>query len=391
MTYSIQTDDKLKYYVYFPQEGNGNINFHSDYHFYMTMSQLTDAETHLLMPASQDTRNWYYVFSYTSSANGCWTIGTGDGDRLDDATFTGADNQKWAFEDAGNGKIWILNKASGKWLYRSNELYYAHHPIRQAGDHDGSEHLFQFKQRTDKPVSMPAVTGAKVTDPNQLYTTTLLGTPPNPTSLNDNTPPPLAKVLIGETLLPFFNVSVDPEVVGDRRDWQVKNRPYYRYRREQQYQATGSHSIPAGGTGTFTHSSSWGIEQTTATSVVEHSGFTFGFNSSHSATMGMKGVSATASRGFSMQWTHDVTTTISESQTESQSGTVTETLELTGSTTGLLYMAWQVMDIWTVFYGANVEPYTWSVPRDSVLSKWYPPAATLRVSESVQMAQAACG
>jgi len=353
------------------------------------MDRLGDFETFLLMPAAQDsTRNWYYVFTIASAANGCWTIGTNDGDRLGDSVFTGADNQKFAFEDAGNGKIHILNKGSGKYLYLSDELYWGYHPIRQSGAVE-VKHLFQLKQRTDMPVSMPAVTGAKVTDPNQLYTTALLGTPPNPTSLDDYAPPPLAKVLIGETLLPFFNVTVEPEAIGDLRDWQVKNRPYYRYRREQQYQATGSQLIPPGATGTQTFSCTYGVTETTSKTIVEHTGFTFGFNSNHQATMGMKGVSATASHGFSMQWTHEVTTTINESQTESQSGTFTESMELPGGTTGVRYVAWQVMDIWTIFYGTNVEPFSSIIPRDTALSRWYPPSVALRITESVPLAQAA--
>lgn len=380
MTYSIQGDNLLKYYVYFPQESKGNINRSHEHNFYMTQQQLTDAETFLLMPAAQDSRNWYYVFSYDPAANACWTIGTEENDRLSDSDFTGEDNQKFAFEDAGNGKVYIFCKGSGKYLFRSDKLYYAHHPIRQSINKDSSQYLFSLKQRTTMPVSIPSVAGQMVKDSNLLYTTQLLGIPPSPTSLEDVTPAPLDKVFIGETLLPFFNVGSDPEVVGSNLvKWQTRSRPYYRYRREQQYQATGYQLIPPGSEHDETYSVTWGAEQTTATSIEEKTGFTLGFTSNHQATMGFKGVSATASHGFNAQWQRELTVTITQSLTESVSGTLTETLSYTGGDEGALYVPWQVMDIWTIFFGSSSD--WWSVAQDAVFSRWYP-ATMLEVREA---------
>jgi hypothetical protein len=246
---SIQDDVLLKHYVCFAQDGKVCHREEGDNCYYMLEradNDLTDRETFLLMPAEftpHDDVQYYFVFTTNSKCGDCWTYPhdndpmTDDGNLLQDYGFHGGQDQQFAFRDNGDGTCCIINRQTGQALYRSGNKYKGQgHPLRFGTPDDccKSDHIFQIKMRADKPVYMPATLGPQHTD--QLYSTALLGCPPAPASFNDLPEFP-QKVLIGETLLPFFNVKHDQDFSGSNlMDWQVNNRPYYRFRREQQQQ-----------------------------------------------------------------------------------------------------------------------------------------------------------
>ena len=391
--YSIQNDSNLKYYVHFPQGTNGNIHRSHEANFYYTTQDLGVTETFLLMPASQDNGIWYYVFTTDPQSNACWTLNSSDeSEKLEDAAFAGTDYQKFSFENADSSHVYILCKGSGKYLYRSDQLMDAHHPIRQSKNKDSSKYFFTVTPRTDMmPVYMPTSAGPQITDSTLLYTTRLLGTPPFPKSYGDQPAFP-AKVFIGETLIPCFQVSEDPSVIGPNLiNWQVNYRPYYRYRRDQQFQyAAGSDiNIAQGGIQTKTYTYSYGLEKTDSTSLETKTSFLIGYTSNKSATVGTKGVSATASHGFNTQWSRDLTTTISESLTTSENTTVTDSLVVDATNNNVTYIDWQACDIWTIYYdnftsrqNDDSQNYSWVVPSDMHQATSYPQSVPVTVSET---------
>lgn len=398
-TYSIQDDNNLRYYVSFEYKNTAgdNIRHNGDDNFYYISGT---ADTFLLMPAQQETgTNWYYVFRTNAKNNDCWSIGSDDHNYLVDKEFTGDDSQKFCFEDAGNGNVYIINKGSGLSLYRSTDKYknlpkFPDTIIRQSNDSD-SAHFFTVKQKTDMPVYMPSSIGNQLTDDekSRMYLTSLLGVPPPPPGYNQQPDFP-PKVLIGETLLPFFNVKTDPSVIGsDLGNWQVNNRPFYRYRREQQQQYQPSSVInqaKASVVETKSITYQCGIEATESTSLEQKTSFQLGFTSNHEASCGLGDlISATSSHGFNAQWGRDVTITISDSVTQSASYTITETLSIDSTCSAVTFVKWQACDIWTIYYdnyktrkNDDQAYYSWVVPSQFTTSTSYPSDALLTVVDS---------
>ncbi len=394
----IQDDSLLKYYVCFEQSGKVCHREEGDNCYYMTEKadkDLTDRETFLLMLAevTHDAR-YYFVFTTNSKCNDCWTYPhdnnpmTDDGNLLQDHGFHGGQEQQFEFRDNGNGTCCIISRKTNQALYRSGNKYKGQgHPLRLSTSDDcgKSDHVFKIKMRTDKPVYMPATLGPQHT--GQLYSTTLLGYPPVPTCLNDLPAPP-QKVLIGETLLPFFNVKHDDDFSGSNlMDWQVNNRPYYRFRREQQQQARLCVNIAQGPSQRKTISYECGVSMSESSSIETHTGFSFDYSSTHTASIGItKNIKAEASKGFNAQWERDVTVTLSEEITQSINITVEEVLNFPETAGGITWIRWLAVDIWTIYYddykaGANDDSssHSWiawsgvetssSYPSDAVVTK----------------------
>jgi hypothetical protein len=355
--YSVQNDKNLQYYVRFMYKGNDDEDtIHRDAHptmddnYYWVNDGTGPKNTFLLMPAEQDSSNriWYYVFTTSPDSNDCWEVHDKKGDKLEDHTFTGKNDQKFCFEDAGDGMIHILNKGTGMYLYRSDDEYEGHNPIRQDKGADSDKH--KFKLIFDKMVYMPNTEGATTTDENELYNITLLGPVPVPTAYQE-VPDPPPKVLIGETLIPFFNVSSDPDMIGDNlRDWQVMNRPYYRLRREQQIQVGQVHNLASGASETWSWEVSYGMSDTETDTFVKKTSLQAGFTQNKTAGLQFMGISATNSRGFSLQWELDLTVTVSEALTYTGTLTETDTFNLDPKGQQITYIVWQACDIWTLYY-----------------------------------------
>ena len=399
-TYSIQDDNYLRYYVSFAHNNNAgdNIRRDGDENFYYISDT---ADIFLLMPAQQETgTNWYYVFR--TNSHYCWTIGSDNSDLLEDHSFTGDDNQKFCFEDAGNGNVYIVNKGSGKSLYKSSNKYeslprFPDTTVRQGNDRN-SHHVFTVKPNTAMPVYMPSTLGNQLTDDQKscLYLTSLLGIPPSPLGLNQQPAFP-PKVLIGETLLPFFNVKDDPSKIGtDLVEWQISNHPYYRYRREQQQQYHSSSYInqaQASVVETKTISYTYGLSTNDSASLETSTSFQLGFTSNHEASCGFGDViSATSSHGFNAQWERDVTLTVSYSVTQSASYTVTDTITVDSTQGDVAFITWQACDIWTLYYDNyktrenddhnSMDPDPWVFPSQVTTSTSYPSDASVKVVDS---------
>lgn len=356
--YVIQNDPNLKYYVRFEYMGNGESHsIHRDDHekkddnYYWLDENKGDRNTFLLMPAQQDStgQNWYYVFTTSNDSNDCWEIGDDEHDKLHDHKFTGDDDQKFCFEDIGNGEIRIRNKNSNMTLYRSDSTYESHHPIMQDKT-TNDKHRFKLIMNKDKPVYIPEIASP---NPNatqdNLYKDTLIGPIPNPSYYNESPPAP-PKVYIGETLLPFYNVSSDPDCTGgDLRDWQVKNRPYYRFRREQQMVNFRTYNVQPPAKETKIVEFSCGMEKSETDEYTKTTGFQLGYTHSKEAGLEYAGASAKKSSGFSMQWQSELVTTVSETLAYTDNLKYTDTLEIDPEVP-TTYIQWQVDDIWTLFF-----------------------------------------
>lgn len=383
--YCAQNDKNLQYYVRFTYMGDKNENtIHRDAHSVMDSNWywVSDAtgprNTFLLMPAQQDNSGtvWYYVFTTDTESHDCWEIDKDEKDKLRDHSFTGEDNQKFCFEDAGNGMIHIRNKGTGMYLYRSDDTYESHHPIKQSKDVTSDKH--KFKLTFDKPVYMPSTKGAVVTDENALYNVTLLGPVPVPPKYNQ-VPSPPDKVLIGETLLPFFNVSSDPDLIGDNlRKWQVLNRPYYRLRREQQIQVGEVYNLEP----PMEHQTTWtvqcGMTDEQTDTFVKKTSLQAGFTENRTAGLQFKGISATSSKGFSLQWGIELTVTVSETLSRTGTWSKSDSFNLNAQEQ-TTYVVWQACDIWTLFYddyqnrvNNDKNPDCWVLPSDWTFSSKFP-------------------
>jgi hypothetical protein len=385
--YCVQNDKNLQYYVHITYMGNDDKdNIHRDDHptgddnYYWVEGGTGPRNTFLLMPAQQDSSNtiWYYVFTTSPDSHDCWEIGSDKKDLLKDHEFTGDDNQKFCFEDAGDGKIHILNKGSGYYLYRSDDECRGHKPIRQDKDASSSKH--KFKLTFDKKVYMPDTEGAKITDENDLYSAVFLGPVPVPPAYNQ-VPSPPSKVLIGETLIPFFNVSSDPNMIGDHlRDWQVMNRPYYRFRREQQILVGNEYSLEP----PLTQDEGWsvqcGMSDTQTDTFMAKTSLQLGFNQNKTAGFDFDGITATKSRGFSLQWQLELSVTVSEALTRTGTWTKSGSFDLAPEEK-TTYVVWQACDIWTLFYddyknmtNNDKAADSWKLPSEWTFSSKFPEA-----------------
>lgn len=393
--YCVKEDQNLKYYVHFTYMGDDNNNsIHRDDHstmddnWYWLKEGRGLRNTFLLMPAQQDSGGtiWYYVFTTSTDSHDCWGIGNDEKDKLRDHSFTGEDNQQFCFEDAGDGidgMIHIRNKGTGMYLYRSDDTYEKHHPIKQNKSATSDKHKFKLTPDSEDylPVFMPETEdGITDEDKLKLYKDSLLGPLPVPPAYNEAPSPP-PKVVIGETLLPFFNVSSDPDLIGNNlRKWQVMNRPYYRFRREQQIQVGEIYNLEP----PMKEEHQWSVkcgmsdeETKTFTGKISlQAGFTF----DKTAGFQFMGITATSSRGFSTQWGLDLTLTVSKTLTHTKTWEESDifVLDAEEKTT---YVVWQACDIWTLFYDNyqnqtknDENPDCWILPSDKTFSSKFPEA-----------------
>lgn len=390
--YCVKDDQNLQYYVRFTYMGDDNNNsIHRDDHttmdnnWYWLKKGIGSRNTFLLMPAYQDSPGaiWYYVFTTSTDSNDCWGIDNDEKDKLRDHSFTGEDNQKFCFEDAGDGMIHIRNKGTGMYLYRSDDTYESHHPIKQNKSATSDKHKFKLTPALEDypPVYMPEMeVGITDEEKSKLYTDSLLGPVPYPPAYNEVPPPPPKKV-IGETLLPFFNVSSDPDLIGnDLRQWQVMNRPYYRFRREQQIQVGKAYNLEPPMKVEDKWSVQCGMSDEVTDTLRGKIGLQVGFSADKTAGFQLMGITATSSLGFRTQWELELTLTVSETLTRtgawSKSGSYE--LDVEEKTT---YVVWQACDIWTLFYDNYQERKIndennecWIMPSEHTFSSMFPKA-----------------
>lgn len=387
--YCVQEDQNLRYYASFTYMSDDNENtIHRDDHstmddnWYWLNDGTGSRNTFLLMPAQQDSGGtiWYYVFTTSTDSHDCWGIDNDEKAKLRDHSFTGEDNQKFCFEDAGDGMIHIRNKGTSMYLYRSDDTYEKHHPIRQNKSATSDKHKFRLTFALDTPVYMPSTSGAVITDENELYNVRLLGPVPVPPAYNE-VPPPPPKVVIGETLLPFFNVSSDPDMIGNNlRKWQVMNRPYYRFRREQQIQVGENYNLEPPLKEEHEWSVQCGMSDEKTDTFTGKISLQAGFTEDKTAGFQFMGITATSSRGFSLQWELELTLTVSETlmHTETWSESGRFVLDAEEETT---YVKWQACDIWTLFYddyqnrtNNDENPDCWILPSERTFSSKFPEA-----------------
>lgn len=308
--YDFRKDSKLKHRIALKSDNGYVHRSHEANFFWYTDIGKTpdDTETFLLMPAGKtDGVIWYYFFIADPKVDPCWTIGAKKGDKLSTHPFAGDSNQQFAFEDAGDGKVYIQNKWSGLYLYRG-ALMDAHHAVRQAPKEDSDKFKFQIKELSQ--VVMPATA-----NPDDHPQPSDIGNPPYPQQYGD-VPLNPDKVLVGETLTPFYMVGSDSACVGyNLRGWQIKNRPYYRLRREQQWQADPSGIInqPDIGKRTDEITETHGIKEQSGKEMQDKTSFMVGVDIGSKSEMGVSfdGITAKTetTRAFKMQWQHEVTVT----------------------------------------------------------------------------------
>lgn len=368
---SISQDKNLTHYVAFKHDDSLVHRSHEANFYYLADDSINETKTFLLMPAGQDDQNtWYYVFTTDPKANECWTMDQSD-DKLQDHAFKGNDYQRFAFVPDGDS-IHIKNKATGQYLFKSDHLMDAHHPIRRAklpqpGDDMGK---FTFKMRSlEEAVSIPTLNNTGTVEPGGL------ARPPAPTAYGD-TPSYPAKVLIGEELVPFFMVPSDPTSQGDLRMWQVNSRPYYVLRREQQWQWDPDvtiNMIPNREVDTEV-TVTCGLTKKTVETMETTVGMTFGVSKGTKASVGFEGVNVEASKGFQASFQKSLKVTTTNESTWSVDVTKSVTTRATSVTQPTTTIPWQLCDLWTIIYDSK-NSEDWIVQSELILPLCYPSTA----------------
>jgi hypothetical protein len=367
-------DEMLKYYYAFKnKQCNRYLHRSHEANFYYcpgdkeNPQDLTDAELFLLMPAGEDAQHtWYYVFIRDEEANACWTVEKGKQNKLVDRDFTGDDFQKFAFVPVADDRsyYYILCKGTNHNLFKSHDLMDGHEAIRQKDLHTDDRHRFSLQTRGD--VNIPKTEEDPVTNPDDVPT------PPAPKEYGDEPSFP-ERCLIGETLIPFFNVHEDPTSVGpDLVKYQIKNHPYYLYRREQQWRYSSENwkNIPAGERRTETWRWTTGIAESTGKTMQSKTSFTVGAEKGTKATLGLEGLSAESWQSFKVGWEHSLVVTVSENVelwTEKEYE-YSVTHEPGQNTT---IVVWELTDIWTIVYDPVLSA-EFPVETGLLLPKMYP-------------------
>lgn len=365
-------DSRLKNYWAFKNK-NSNDYVHrshqANFYYCVTKDRPDNTMTFLLMPAGKDEEyTWYFVFTADPKANPCWTIGTDKKDKLQDGKFNGSDSQRFAFIKVDGQRYNIFCKGSGMYLYKSKKLMDAHQPIRQSDDPSGKDRFeFEFDKLGEVTIPTPE-TPEK--DPGQL------DDPPKPADYGDLPEFP-HEVLVGATLLPFFNVPKDPTAIGPNPiNWQITHRPYYIYNRYQQWQYSNNGWInqaePTQQKFTVTYTE--GIEKSQGKQVQEKTSFTIGVDLGTKASLGLEGIGIEASRGFKFQWQKELTVTVCENQTTWSEVTNTYELTFEDASQGVTYIDWQIYDIWQIVYDKRNRE-SWDVGTNLRRPEWWPDTA----------------
>lgn len=269
----------------------------------------------------------------------------GDHDGVASRAFSGAEAQQFIFEPhpTRSGVYCIQSVASGLYLYKSNHKQYDHDCLRQSTNPGEDDDRFHYSLNLLAPVITPAHRGL-VRDP------TRDPIPPPPKPLNaDQMPPSPLPVLLGETLLPFYQNSDDPDAVGNLRRYQVDERQYYVMKREQYWKFNPPviRPVPNQQTEvTITHEA--GLTEIEQDTVTKHTGLTLNTNKDVNASVSAKKATVSVSHSFGATFQHDTTSTFFTSEQTDQRVTKTVTLSFFANSFPSMVLYWILVDRWSI-------------------------------------------
>lgn len=328
----------------------------------------------LLMPASDPESDvpCFYIFNWESQnkcldSNGTWspprawqTESDHEKSLVVTKDFTGQKNQQFILEPRPGGGYYIRSAHSMFYLYESTAENHGHHCLRQYPNERSSKAAFVL--HLIDAVNVPDCQGL-VRNPEL----NPIEPPPSPKDVDDIPPMP-QPVLLGETLLPFYQVEKDPRAVGNLRLFQVGQKQYYKLAREQCWKLNGRpYSVPPQTMLTYEIRQEVGVTKEQQDMLVRHTGFTLGMNNGRTAGVSIDGESESRTRSFEGTFEHDTTSTITI--TDKVEAQLTRRIEVQfyNKDCQSLSLYWVLTDVW------SIEGLHWENPTTLGLFTSFPP------------------